>query len=190
MKRPIFVAGLLLLTSLATASPTITEHTTYYKISGDTPAELRTQMNTLGPSDHATRVDAKTSWYITWHYNWHYDTPSHNPCYVTNVQVRGNITYLLPEWINQDQGNSALQTNWNNYLRNLTNHEQGHANNGKQAAIEIEKALLNVPPQDNCMVLENRLNAAAKKVIEEHNAWDVQYDADTSHGKKQGAIFP
>lgn len=189
MKSFIFILALLL-TAVATAMPVITERTDFYKIKGTTASELRAQMNALGPLDKTRRFDAKTNWYITWRYNWRYDSPSQNPCYVTTVQVSGDISYIFPEWINQNQANPALQIKWKTYFSNLTTHEQGHANNGKQTAAEIEKALLNVQPQVNCTVLDNTLDAAAKKVLAQHNAWDIQYDADTDHGKKQGAVFP
>lgn len=190
MKNSILMGCLMLLTSIASAMPVMTERTNYYKIKGITANELRVQMNALGPLDGTIRVDAKTTWYITWRYNWRYDNPTQNPCYVTSVQVSGDITYLYPEWVNQKDAVPALQTKWNNYLNALTMHEKGHADNGKQTATEIEKALLSVQPQVNCTVLDNTLDAAAKKVLAQHNAWDRQYDADTDHGKKQGAVFP
>lgn len=181
---------LLLLTASAVAAPVINEHETFYRISGSTVDDLRMQMNTLSPLDHGQRVDATTSWYVNWRYNWHYDHPSQNPCYVTSVQVTADITYLYPEWINEDDGDDMLQAKWNNYLNQLAAHEQGHANNGRQAAIEIEKSLLNVQPQTSCSALQGMLETTAKNIITQHNAWDVKYDRDTDHGKKQGAIFP
>lgn len=184
------IGFLSLFATTAVANPVITERITYYKIYGTTAEQLRAQMNELGPVDHDKRVDAKTSWFINWSYQWHYDNPSQNPCYVTSVKVTGDITYLLPEWANESEGNSPLKTQWAIYIKNLFTHEGGHAQNAKLAAIEIERALLSVQPQASCKALQNNLESTAKGFLAIHNAWDIKYDLDTDHGKKQGAVFP
>ena len=190
MTKIILACSSLLLSTLAIATPTIQEETLYYKISGNTADQLREQMNTLGPIDHTTHADAQTTWHITWKFYWQHDTASQNLCHLTGVSVNASITKLYPKWINENSAAPALQNKWNTYLTNLATHESGHAENGKRTAIEIEKALLDTPLQSNCRLLVNTLNAAAYSVIAQHNKWDIQYDADTQHGRTQGAVFP
>jgi predicted secreted Zn-dependent protease len=172
------------------AAPSFTEHQTYYKINGKTAEELRSQMTNVGPLDGETHVDAKTSWNVTWNFTWHYDTPYQNPCYLTSIHVNTDITYLYPDWINQAEGNPALQTKWKDYLATLDSHEKEHANNGKLAGEEIEKALKNLPQMPNCKVLQDTVNETAKKIISQHNEWDIKHDTETQYGKSQGAVFP
>lgn len=190
MNKLITACFLSLLTTIATADPAATERTTYYKINGTTADQLRAQMNMQGPLDHDKQVDGKTSWYVKWSYQWRYDSPSQNPCYVTSVKVTADVTYLVPEWVNQNQGTPELQTKWNNFSKSLLAHEQDHGKNGKLAATEIEKALKGIQPQSSCKALQDKLEGAAKKILSDHNAWDTKYDIDTDHGKKQGANFP
>ncbi|HHF7347365.1 TPA: DUF922 domain-containing Zn-dependent protease [Legionella feeleii] len=191
MKRLFFSSFLLFFFSNAAfASYTINEVKNYYQISGNTEQTLREQMGELGPVIKGHHYDAQTIWYVTWNYNWHYNHPSQNPCYVKNVTVSANVTSILPAWSNQNSSTPYLQNKWNNYLNNLIKHEEGHGNNGKRAAMEIEQALLNTPAMPNCNVLKTELNMKANEIISKHNAWDTQYDMETNHGKNQGAIFP
>lgn len=181
---------ILLMNTSAIATPVTHEMQTYYKISGSSDRELRTQMNTQGPVDNDRHFDAKTSWHINWHYNWHYDGPNQTHCYVTSVQVSTDINTILPLWTDEKTADSMLQNKWDTYLVNLTNHEQGHGINGKRAADEIEKALLETPVQRDCNALKTELDKRAYDIVHKHNDWDVQYDTDTHHGKTQGAVFP
>ncbi|MFW2570237.1 DUF922 domain-containing Zn-dependent protease [Legionella sp. 29fVS95] len=191
MKRLFFSSFLIFFFSNAAfSSYSINEVKNYYQISGNTEQTLREQMGELGPVIKGLHYDAQTIWYVTWNYNWHYNHPSQNPCYVKNVTVSVNVTSILPAWSNQNSSTPYLQNKWNTYLNNLSKHEEGHGNNGKRAAMEIEQALLNTPAMPNCNALKAELNMKAKEIISKHNTWDTQYDMDTNHGKNQGAIFP
>lgn len=187
MKR--LIPFFLLLNSVW-AAPVIHENQSYYSIFGTNAADLRTQMNALGPVIDGKHFDSKTSWYVNWRYEWHYDNPSQSPCFVTKVTVTADIKMMIPSWVNRDSGNPLLQNKWDTYLVNLKNHENGHVSNGKRAAIEIENAMLNMSPKSNCRELKAALDNKGHEIIHEHNLWDIQYDADTSHGRNQGAHFP
>lgn len=187
MKR--LIPFFLLLNS-AWAIPAIHENQSYYSISGRNAADLRTQINALGPVINGKHFDSKTSWHVNWRYEWHYDNPSQSPCYVTRVVVTADIVTTAPMWVNKSVADMLLQNKWDTYLVNLKNHENGHINNGKRAAIEIENAMLNMPPKSNCRELNAALDNKGYEIIHEHNLWDIQYDADTNHGRNQGARFP
>src|SRR6185312_721705 len=142
MKQLVSSCLLFLISIASFAGPSINEKHQVYTIDGTTAEQLRTQMLEHGLIDHGRRVDAMTHWYIKWHYTWHYDNPTENPCYVTHAQVRADISYAIPEWANIQERAPALQTHWKNYINNLITHEEGHVGNAKQAASEIEQALL------------------------------------------------
>ena len=187
--KVIITSLLLLLLSLSHATPVIDEQYTTYNIEGANSAELRKQMNQLGPTVNGQHFDARVHWYISWHYSWS-KNPNDEHCYVGQVDVKAQIIHIMPKWTNQESASSNIQDKWTHYLDNLSTHEEGHANNGKQAATEIETALLQTPEMDNCTLLQNALDSTANAIIKTHNQWDVDYDANTQHGKTQGAVFP
>ncbi|CAM3004837.1 Predicted secreted Zn-dependent protease [Legionella steigerwaltii] len=172
------------------ATPVIYTTQTFYKITGTTEQELRNQLNQLGPFSTDQRYDAKTSWYINWDYKWHYDNPSKNPCYLTEVKVTADIVTILPEWENKEYGSAESQLKWENYLVNLSKHEEGHENNGKEVAAEIDDALLRIAPMPSCEMLQSTIENTAQSILKKHNRWDINYDATTQHGRTQGAFFP
>lgn len=172
------------------AIPTVYTTQTFYKILGTTEQDLRNQLNKLGPFFSDKRYDAKTTWQINWNYKWHYDNPSKNPCYLTEVKVTANIVTVLPEWEDKEHGSAESQLKWENYLTHLSQHEEGHANNGKEVATEIENALLAIPPMLSCEQLQSTIENTAQGIVKQHNIWDINYDATTKHGKTQGATFP
>lgn len=186
MKSLIICALLLITNTAAYANPSISEKTDYYRVSGWTPSMMRASMNASGPMDGNTHVDAKTTWYITWHY----DFKSSNPCILSNIQVSASIVRIWPQWDVDRIEAPSIHAQWDKYLANLNSHENGHAENAKNAATEIEKALWEMPNMSTCDALSTAANNKANQIIKQHNDWDTQYDIDTRHGATQGAVFP
>jgi predicted secreted Zn-dependent protease len=171
------------------ASPIISEQTVYYKVVGENRSDLRKQLNELGPITKNERYDAQVTWSISWTYNW--SAPANKKsCKIDEVHVIATIQMTLPQWEDELLFDIDLQSQWDDYLKNLITHEQGHVENGKKAAQEVEEVLLQVPEQYNCDLLNSEIDRVANKIINTHNDWDVTYDKDTQHGKTQGAVFP
>ncbi|KTD67723.1 MULTISPECIES: DUF922 domain-containing Zn-dependent protease [Legionella] len=191
MKKLAFVLlPLTVFTTKIFATPAIYTTQTFYKVSGATEQELRNHLNELGPVSTDKHYDAKTSWHINWNYRWHYDNATKNPCYLTEVKVSANIVTILPEWEDKEHGSAESQLKWETYLSNLSKHEEGHGNNGKEVAAEIEEALLQIPPMSSCEMLQANIENTAQGIVKRHNTWDTNYDTSTQHGKTQGASFP
>ncbi len=187
MKKTYLFGLIFFLTTNLYASPLTSVKKDYYDISGTTAPELRKQMNNQGPTDHGARMSAYTSWAIKWRYD--YDQTD-SGCSLTNIRVYLDIVYQLPHWTNYDDGDSALQSKWESFSEHLLTHENGHADNGKGAAKEIENALQNYPEMSSCKALGDAANSAATDIINQHKEYDLSYDAETEHGHTQGARFP
>lgn len=104
--------------------------------------------------------------------------------------VSASIVQLFPQWDVDRIEAPILHTLWDKYMTNLKTHENGHTENAKNAGIEIEKALWEMPTMSTCEALATAANNKANQIIKQHNDWDTQYDIDTKHGATQGAIFP
>jgi len=181
---------LYLFLTLATAShaaPSVNMSESSYAIKGTTASQLRMQMNIYGPTFSNTHFDAHTDWNIKWDFNY-LDTT--NDCQINKVSVNVNINYIFPKWEDKNTGDAQLQNQWDSYLLHLRTHEQNHAEHGKIAAREIESILKNLPAMENCQILTDTAKNDVEKIMAEYQSKDVQYDIDTQHGKKEGAVFP
>lgn len=124
MNRSLSVIALALLVlpmPRAAAEPATHVTTTYYAITGTTAAELKSQMQSLGPHGHW----AHTVWSVQWS----------DAC-----RVSLTISFAYPRWTNQASAPTALRAQWNRMIGSLQAHEQGHAAHGRSAAREIEQS--------------------------------------------------
>lgn len=160
---------------------TVVEHQTY-EISGDTAKELKQEMRQKGPRGYF----AYTSWDIRFHYKYQ---RQNSYCALSKIRVDLKIVYTLPEFDDYDDADNELKQNWANYMSNLQIHEDGHAQNGLGAAREIDAMLSHLPAMNNCEELNQAANQKANEIIRKYNILDTQYDAETKHGLKQGAVL-
>ena len=193
MFRVILFTGLLSICAAAfgtplRAEPVISEEVRHYWIRGETALDLRWDMNAKGPKGRwGIPYDAYTKWQVDWRYRW-WETP--DSCRITSASTRVRITYTLPSWQNYDDAEAALKSRWDRYYKALYEHEKGHRDLGVRAAQEIENAILNVEPRETCSELSKDADAAAQAVLDRYIQLEKQYDRQTNHGAKTGAMFP
>lgn len=137
------------------AEPIENDETITYEISGDSTDALATQMSELGPQG---------SWaYTKWVVNWTGD-----------CTVSVDVTYTYPEWVDRDDADQEVIDSWDEMMDSLKTHELGHAENGMNAAQEVEEA--------NC-------SADSQDIVAKWANQDKIYDDETNHGYTQGAHF-
>ena len=101
-------------------------------------------------------------------------------------KVNTNVTALitLPNFISPPaQAKDAL----NEYLIALRQHELGHFELAKDAAEGIDAEIRALPAMPTCKQLEMVANERGNRLLKEVRRKEKQYDADTQHGKTQGA---
>lgn len=151
----------------------------YYDIFGFTGAELREQLNMLGPTDYAGfKGDAVTEWYIHW--NWPgYGTSN---CDLSVAAVSYDMKVILPRWSPPQDASTDLVAKWISYVNALSLHEQGHVDH----VVENFQRVVDAIQGATC----DTADAVGTAILEELRHYDVEYDANTQHGAAQGAIFP
>jgi predicted secreted Zn-dependent protease len=157
-----------------------------YDFEGNTPDEMRADIDRAKPDLGAGRWDALTRWQIYWTFRFAPDPE----CHVTEATVELHLTFVLPQWARDDGASEATRKRWSEYLDHLLIHELGHAAHGREAAAEIARALIHHATRPSCKELEAAAQATAEKVIRTYGDLDVRYDSDTQHGFAQGAFFP
>ncbi len=160
----------------------------HYDVRGATAAQLRTEMSARGPvGPGGGRFDGYTRWYVSWRYAFR---SGNSQCAIDRVTTDVKVTTTLPRWADEARADGALRDQWRRYLAALTQHEDGHAQNGLGAARDIDAAIARLPAESNCDAMSARANAAGQAILRQYNQRDLDYDRDTGHGRSQGAVFP
>ncbi|NOX74616.1 MAG: DUF922 domain-containing Zn-dependent protease [Alphaproteobacteria bacterium] len=129
----------------------ITINRNYYEITGTSAASLRNQMKSLGPNGYW----AYTRWRVKWS---------------SGCNLRLTVNYTFPKLKTPDNVPLPLRKRFQAMLVKLVAHEEGHGQNGRDAAAEIQAA--------NCK--------GAREIIKKYAAQDKIYDKETRHGYLQG----
>ncbi len=141
---------------------------------GSTESDIRAELDARRPHGY----DAYTQWYV----HWSWPGQGTEYCNLQDAQVSYEITVTFPRWTPTQQAAPELVAKWNDYLRALALHENGHIDNVVAHYPAIVTALKN----STCLSAE----AAGQAVLDQIRQYDLQYDATTDHGGTQGARFP
>ena len=181
------ITALFAFASTALASHTVNIDTKYYAIYGTSAGELRREMNSKSPITQSGKTyDAYTTWYINWRFNWN---TNGEQCKITKVTSTVDVKFTFPKWINRNDSNNTLKSEWDSYYKALTRHENGHKQFGVEAAEEIEGKLMQLS-SSSCQALEEKANAVGKQILDKYISLEKKYDEETNHGMNDGAIFP
>ena len=140
-------------------------------------------LNAASPVSEKGRVfHGYTKWNVRWNFWWIENRDGSCKITKTKTSVAGTIT--LPRLAG---GNTEQQAAFERYVAALKQHELGHYQIGKDAAATIDQALLDMPPMRNCTSLDKVANDGAYQALERYKEKERLYDANTEHGKSQGA---
>lgn len=164
------------------------EQTKTYEISGGSVKQLRESLNRERPLGRdGVPHDAVTVWDIQWRYRYR---QSPLGCTLTSFDVSLEIVMTVPKWVNEADAPPSLVEQWRNYYAALLVHEDGHKGVAAAAAAAIRRVPDAISPQSSCAELARMIDESAKGVLDECRQKQREYDAQTDHGRTQGARFP
>ena len=172
-----------LLGTSAFASDAVTKviRTDYYEVSGTNAAALLAAMKAHRPFTN----NAYTDWYIDWNYEF---LTRPNECVLRSFDIRVQIRYTFPQWVNADSSETALRKEWRRYLDATTRHERGHSDIGIAAGKEMVRVL---NPKNwraaTRKELKAQIDAECERILKQFKAQEIGYDKATDHGRTQGA---
>lgn len=158
----------------------------YYQIYGSTENDLAEQMRQCGPKSEGEGYDAYASWYINWKYNYQM---SGGACRVGQATVGVKVDVHYPKWETPADFQSGLDRKWQSFMANLETHENGHKQNGLDAASEVYNTISDLTGP-SCANMIDLVNSTSQDIVAIYAQRDKDYDATTNHGATQGAIFP
>ncbi len=175
------------LAGFAHAKPSVFIRHTFYSISGVTSHDLKAQMKIAGPGAKSKiKGDARTKWVVNWRFGLKQVSGG---CRIHNVTTSVKVTFIMPRWKNAAKGSPELRERWQNYMKALQNHEDGHSDLGIKAAQEIESVLSGLSPMRSCSEMERTANSTASDILNSYKKKEEYYDIFTIHGTTQGASF-
>jgi predicted secreted Zn-dependent protease len=65
---------------------------------------------------------------------------------------------------------------WDTLSADIRRHEERHAEIAREHARMTERAILKLPPERNCDLLQNKINAESARNIEEHDRDQARFD--------------
>ncbi len=153
-------------------------HFTYYDVSGSSEQAIRNAIDKSPsrPRNGDRAVDALT----TWNFSWKTWKDEKGQCDPALADVTFTAEVILPRLVGSVS--SEIARDWNRYIVNLRTHEAGHAAYARSRLPDVLAAARSSRCED--------INPAVNHVLDTIRAHDRLYDAQTSHGLKQGAVFP
>ncbi len=166
----------------------VNEKYEYYEVSGccenDVQCDLKKKCITW---TDGKKYDSVTNWKVTWDYG-HNRTPQ--ACTTDSFLVTVDVVFHLPKWVRKGDAPRPLVEKWEKYLQQLMMHEEGHRDRAVEAAAELTRAVTELPPVSTCAELDRAVHDLCRARMDKLLEDQKEYDAATSHGAAQGAVFP
>jgi predicted secreted Zn-dependent protease len=163
----------------------VTQTMETYTVSGVTSRSLLRELdaNARVSETSGAKTYGSASVYVNWSYNYREQASS---CRIDKAKVSLDITLRMPQWQPEREPSQALKAQWQVFHDALTLHELRHRAFGVDAARKIKVALdaLSAP---SCDALNAEVDRRTGQVMENLSQANRMYDAETSHGRTEGA---
>ena len=97
------------------------------------------------------------------------------------VQLRANLTMVLPQWDGYEQASAAVKKEWDRMIATLRKHEQRHVDIAIEEADALASALMGKPMSKIASMVTEANAKMAKR--------QKELDAKTENGSKVGVEF-
>lgn len=155
----------------------------FYDVEGNSPEELRREMDLKGPKDDLGRTrDAFTRWKISWSWPTEDGEPK-----IKEVEIKTDITVLLPR--PASNLTKDVKIKWDNYIRAIIHHESKHVRIAADNAYLVRKEILKTLKSDPNLSYAGA-NRVGKEVLSKIRSLDTSLDKETNSGKEEGVIWP
>ncbi|MCC6077290.1 DUF922 domain-containing protein [Pseudomonas sp. GCM10022188] len=155
---------------------------TDYPVPASDENSLGMTLNRNSPIRHdGLTYHANTTWTVNWSYNW---IEENGYCRLSNVVTNLHAVIKLPRL---EGGDSGIREQFDQYLEALHQHELGHYEISRKAALDVDRELRALPVMANCQRLNDTANRVAHRVVARYTEEERTYDLVTVHGRLQGA---
>jgi len=168
--------------------PLVTERYEYYDVHGSCESDLQCELKKKGVAwGDGKRYESLTSWYVSWKYGYINDTQT---CSADSFHVTVDIVFRYPKWMQTEDAPRPLADKWDNYMKHLIVHENGHRDMAVEAATDLTRTVSEMSPAHTCAEVDRAVRILSRARMNKLNDDERHYDEATHHGATQGAIFP
>jgi predicted secreted Zn-dependent protease len=160
--------------------------TLYYDIEGLSRMDLAAALREHGPTIHGRQFFGLTEWEMSAGYR---PVEGESGCAIDDLTIEVSVTTHLPRWSRAAAAPSSLRSAWDRFVAALDQHERGHRVLAERAAETVRHRLL-VLSAPTCDRLDVRARQEMSVVMQEYERRQLAYDAETGHGRTQGAVWP
>jgi predicted secreted Zn-dependent protease len=146
-----------------------------YQLGGLSKETIHADLHRVAKRDRDGIIDGEVA--ETWDWNFRFETVA-NSCRVSSHDIILKLDILLPTWVDEARAGPALRAAWIAYFQELQNHENGHKTIAVDAAERISKLMHGAKATGSCTALEQSLNRAVKRIVENAEEAQDQFDAN------------
>jgi predicted secreted Zn-dependent protease len=160
-----------------------------YAVAGKTENDLRQslQVNAFpDANDPIGLYNARTDWTLS--AQW-FVLPTARGCQVDSGTATLAMTMTLPALSSTAGISPDVLNRWTTFISNTITHESGHVTRNYQGASGFQHELGNALPAADCATLKQELSGMFTRATDVIKQTNIDYDANTQHGAKQGAVF-
>ncbi|WP_183359069.1 DUF922 domain-containing protein [Geomonas limicola] len=165
----------------------VQERYQYYDIDGVSADDLRAQMKRNGTTWNDGNVYAALT---TWDIRYHYDITSKDGRYeLCDISTDVDIVFHMPRLSPGAKAPLPLKTTWEGYYQHLQTHESGHRDIAVRIGEDLYRELAALGSSASRKDLDREAQTLIKTEFRKLKAEQIEYDAETHHGIKQGAVL-
>ncbi len=152
-----------------------------YPVTGRSPRSIRESMNEARPTVEVDggRHDARTGWIFQTRWR----NGADGQCVPATATVSVVLRMTLPDLTTRDQLSPREEADWDAYFAALVTHERNH---GRIAVAGRDQMQAAMRASADCAAM----NAVVKTTSDEVRAASEEYDNQTDHGRREGAVYP
>lgn len=155
----------------------------FYAVAGTTVGEIKDSLLERGPRDG---LGAARFAYTDWKVKWKWQRLADGSINPDSVELACIAEILLPYLEPNAAVEPELRAGWGDFVERTRQHELNHVAHLTQRAPEIYQRL-RAAAQHSGTLSSKRAEAIVSEVIAEIRALDRRYDAETDHGRTEGA---
>ena len=157
-----------------------------YRVTGQTEAEVLASLREGGPRAGDEVFFGVTETELDVRYR---RAPAEVGCVLVDVEVWLSVVVKLPEWAPGADADRGLQRDWGRFLRALAGHEDRHRVIAEGGAQKLHDQLVGLR-RASCDQLEAEAQRRLQRAEIEIPGAHRRYDAETGHGRTEGAVWP
>lgn len=156
--------------------------TSHYEVKVSNCSRVEEALNQARPWKSGEPFDAMTTWKVDWTYCGLRDA---SLCKLKSGKVTVSILITVPRIVFPKNAPSELKQTWRTYLRDLYEHEEGHARIATKAVAGVKQELLTLGSFDSLEELDAAVTDAGNRIIDRCLEKEREYDRTTGHGTHQ-----